>query len=73
MIVLMLNDYPIGVYTANATANYAELVDWRRREPKWEEQGLKFGESLYKAGCDVPFMKWHYRQYDFVPDTEPKL
>ena len=46
LIVLCLNDHPIGVYSSNALADAAALEDWRRREPRWEELGLQFKQSV---------------------------
>ena len=71
MIVLMINDFPIGVYTNEVKAGSAAQSDWACRESNCD--GLKLGESRVD-GCDgYVFMKWHYRQYEFTVNAKARL
>jgi hypothetical protein len=74
-IVLMLNDYPVGVYTTAELAYAAAHADWKRREPRWKELGLMIGQSVVSGHTEkpVPYAKWYYRNYEFVVDAEAKL
>lgn len=72
MIVLMLNDYPIGVYTTRQAAENETGLDWKRREPSWnQEPKLKRGESRWAQGTTC--VMWHYSFYDFVVNAEAQL
>lgn len=74
MIVLCLNDYPVGVYTTEALADEAALSDWRKREPRWKEQGLKLGETMF--GTMLPAhkaTKYYYHQHEFKVDAAAEL
>ena len=66
LIVLCLNDCPVGVYSSNALADAAALEDWRRREPRWEELGLQFKQSVNGS-------IWFYWQHEFTLDKEAHL
>lgn len=72
-VVLCLNDFPMGVYTSTELADAAALADWKKREPRWEEQGLKFKESMSGFGTPYTFTKWFYHQHEFTVDAEAKL
>jgi hypothetical protein len=71
LTVLCLNDYPIGVYSSEQFAEFAAVVDWKGREPRWREQGLKFKESF--DGTIGSYVKWHYHQHEFEVDAEARL
>jgi hypothetical protein len=73
-IVLCLNDFPIGVYDSTQLADAAADRDWKRREPCWEAQGLKFKESLSGWGSNAyKFSKWFYHQHEFEVNAEAHL
>lgn len=75
-IVLMLNDYPIGVYTTEALADEAAEVEWKKREPRWKELSLTVGQSCVHNGNTkdpVRFAKYYYRTYEFAVDGEARL
>lgn len=72
MIVLCLDDFPLGIYSTEALADAAALTDWKRREPNWERFGLTVGQGCYHEWTEQPvrFLKYHYHQHDFVVDAE---
>jgi hypothetical protein len=73
-LVLMLNDWPIGVYASAIEAKAAAEADWKKREPRWEQQGLKLGESLDAISLhSFPFQKWHYWKQEFTVSAEARL
>jgi hypothetical protein len=71
MIVLCLNDYPIGVYTTSDLADAAALADWKRREPRWEAQDLRLGQSM-SGFTGYKYMRYFYHQHEFALDAEAK-
>ena len=74
LIVLCLNDYPIGIYSTEELADAAALVEWQQREPKWKEQGLKIGESSDTVGGKpFTFTKYYYHQHEFEVDAKAVL
>jgi hypothetical protein len=73
VIVLCLNDGPLGVYSTVELADDAALVDWQKREPRWKQLGLSLGQSCIDNGyTDRPirFIKYYYHQHGFVVDAE---
>lgn len=70
MIVLCLNDSPIGIYTTEDKAQKAALNDWKDRQPLWQKQGLTLGQSYDITG---PYMRWHYYQRVFQVDAPAAL
>jgi hypothetical protein len=74
LTVLCLNDWPVGIYTSEAKADEAALKDWKKREPRWQEQGLQFKEALGAAGgLSYTYTKYFYHQHEFVVDAEAKF
>lgn len=75
LVVLCLNDYPIGVYETSEEADAAARRDWERREPRWREQGLKFGEKLDQAPgyAGLKYTCYYYHQDDFVVGEDARL
>lgn len=76
MIVLCLNDLPIGVYTMQEKADAAALADWRRRESKWDAQDLLFSESAFASifgeSGSCTYKAWHYHCRTFTADDEAR-
>jgi hypothetical protein len=71
VIVLCLNDVPIGVFSTGDLANAAMFTDWKRREPKWAQLGLSVGQSCINNGFTVDpirFTKYYYVQHEFAVD-----
>ena len=74
LTVLCLNDYPIGVYESYEAAEQAALEEWRRREPRWKEQGLRPGETLsHTGGKPHTFTKYCYHYHEFELGAEARL
>lgn len=57
MIVLMQNDYPIGIYTTPELADAAALEHYQRH----------CAHDLQRTIAD-----YHYRQYTFIVDARAK-
>jgi hypothetical protein len=55
-VILTLNNRPIGLYANADKADEAAHVDWRYREPRWEE--LDFGQT-WSTGLGN-YARWHY-------------
>ena len=66
--VLRLNDWPVGVYTTKKKAEAAALLDWKRREPRWKEEKLKFGQTWSTSTGN--YHRWHYYTDTFKIDAE---
>lgn len=74
LVVLCLNDFPIGVYTSTDAADKAARADWEKREQPnapWKPKGMKLGEC-YMQGSGV-FTCYHYHQHEFTVDAEARL
>ena len=67
IIVLMCNDFVIGVYSAADVALAASVEHWKTVEPRATE--LRLGQSVIN-GC--VFMQWYYKQVAFDLDAEPR-
>ncbi len=71
MVVLCLNDFPVGVYATCDAADAAALADWRRREPLWEFHALTFGQAY--NGRIGAYAKYRYHSHAFVVNAEAQL
>ena len=69
LIVLCLNDSPIGVYSTRALADAAALVNWKQLEPRWKDQNLHLGQSLIGM-TGYAYTRYFYHQRKFTVDTE---
>lgn len=73
MVVLCLNDFPLGVYTTTELADAAALSDWKKRELRWEEQGLAFKESMNGMGGAYKYVRYFYHQHEYEVDAPARL
>jgi len=73
MIVLSLNDFPLGVYTTQRRADAAALKDWKKREPMWKTHGLKFKEARSEFGSGANYVRYHYHSRAFTVDAPANL
>lgn len=72
VIVLCLNDHPIGVYTTPELADEAAEADWKGREPTWKEHGLTSVGSAFQKSLGI-YMRYHYHQHEFEVDAPARL